>query len=193
MPASPHLKGAPRDSTVGTLSRCAKWEQARTMSAIGASITACALDSNDELLIHTQQALRRPRRHAVERMLIGVAVLGPRCFPTLLPAHLSRSLQSKGSRPELTALQAAPPRILPAAHLSGSSPRTRPRARCDVSPKDSLVARSTAARSPPMMICVQFASGRHFNSTNKNIHAVPLHIAIMLAVNSAADNISLSR
>jgi hypothetical protein len=46
------------------------------------------LDSNDELLIHPQQALRRPRRHAVERTLIGIAVLGPRCSPTLLPAHL---------------------------------------------------------------------------------------------------------
>src|SRR3954451_7967473 len=72
------------------------------------------LDGDDELLIHPQQALRRPRRHAVEQMLIGVAALGPRCCPTLLPAHLSRSLQSKGSRPELTALQAARSRIVPA-------------------------------------------------------------------------------
>src|SRR3954463_7542994 len=63
------------------------------------------LDSDDELLIHPQQALRRPRRHAVERTLIVVAVLGPRCSPTLLPRHLSRSLQSKCSRPELTALR----------------------------------------------------------------------------------------
>src|SRR3954468_6409154 len=55
----------------------------------------CYLDSNDELLIHPQQALRRPSRHAVERMLIGIAVLRPRCSPTLLPAHLSRSLQCK--------------------------------------------------------------------------------------------------
>src|SRR3954471_9394980 len=74
------------------------------------------LDGDDKLLIHPQQALRRPRR-PIERMLIGVAVLGPRCCPTLLPAHLSRSLQSKGSRPELAALQAARSRIVPAAHL----------------------------------------------------------------------------
>jgi hypothetical protein len=65
------------------------------------------LDGDDELLIHPQQALRRPRRHAVERMLLGVTFLGPRCCPTLLPAHLSRSLQSKGSRPEPPAFEAA--------------------------------------------------------------------------------------
>jgi hypothetical protein len=59
--------------------------------------------------------------------------------------------------------------------------------------RGTAVARLTAARSPPMMIGVQFASRPHLNSTNKNIHAVPLHIAIMLAVNRAADNISLSR
>src|SRR4051795_544829 len=54
------------------------------------------LDGDDELLIHPQQALRRPRRHAVQRTLIGIAVLGPRCSPALLPSHLSRFLQSKG-------------------------------------------------------------------------------------------------
>jgi hypothetical protein len=31
---------------------------------------------------------------------------------------------------------------------------------------------------------------RFLNSTKKNIHAVPLHMAIMLAVNSAADKSS---
>ena len=34
----------------------------------------------------------------------------------------------------------------------------------------------------------QSASRHHLNSTKTNIHAVPLHMAIMLAVNSAADN-----
>ena len=41
-----------------------------------------------------------------------------------------------------------------------------------------------------MMVGVQFVSRPHLNSTNKNIHAVPLHMAIMLAVNSAADKSS---
>ena len=36
----------------------------------------------------------------------------------------------------------------------------------------------------------QSASRHHLNSTKTNIHAVPLHIAIMLAVNSAADKSS---
>ena len=51
------------------------------------------LDGHDKLLIHPQQAFGRPSRHAVERMVIGVAALR-RCFPVLL-FHLSRSL--KGS------------------------------------------------------------------------------------------------
>jgi hypothetical protein len=41
-----------------------------------------------------------------------------------------------------------------------------------------------------MMIAEQFASRPHLNSTNRNIPAVPLHMAIMLAVNSAADKSS---
>jgi hypothetical protein len=36
----------------------------------------------------------------------------------------------------------------------------------------------------------QSASRHHLNSTKTNIHAVPLHMAIMLAVNSAADKSS---
>jgi hypothetical protein len=49
-----------------------------------------------KLLVHPQQALRRPRRHALEQMLIGVSALEPRCSLTLLPTHLSRSLKSEG-------------------------------------------------------------------------------------------------
>lgn len=36
----------------------------------------------------------------------------------------------------------------------------------------------------------QSVSRHHLSSTKKNIHAVPLHMAIMLAVNSAADKSS---
>jgi hypothetical protein len=50
-------------------------------------------------------------------MLIGVAALGPRCSTTLLPNHVFRSLQSKGSRPELTLLRSGS-----LAHRSGRPP-----------------------------------------------------------------------
>jgi hypothetical protein len=95
------LKGAPKMGADPNVRKCPHLAPASRHAlpkVIGArrcvrvlkATAKCYLDGDDELLIHPQQALRRPRRHAVERMLIGVAVLGPRCCPTLLPAHLSR-------------------------------------------------------------------------------------------------------
>jgi hypothetical protein len=64
------------------------------------------------LLIHPHQTIRRPRRHAVEWMLIGIGVLGPGCSPTLLPAHLIGLSNARRHDQSIPRFEAAPSRTL---------------------------------------------------------------------------------